>query len=243
MSSFLGTSEEQAKVAQSGDSSAGIPASEDASPTVKEAGIRTQIQSGMGRMHFYQSSYKTILRFAVSEAMIILLLVFMLFAVIQMHRPEDLYYIQSTDGELIQMDALKEPNLSVKALVSWSSQAATEVMTFGFNDYRRRFQESSRNFTPLGWESFYKGMERSKILNNVEENQQYIIAAPAGPAILVAQGFNKGRYEWQVQVPLVITYQAQAAISSEWMLITMTLVQLQQADGASGVGIERWISQ
>ncbi len=242
MSSFLGTSEDQANSAQSGDS-ADTPTSVDASSLAKEAGIRTQIQSGMGRMHFYQSSYKTILRIAVSEAMIVLLLVFLLFAVIQMHRPEDLYYIQSTDGELIQMDALKEPNLSVKALVSWSSQAATEVMTFGFNDYRRRFQESSRNFTPIGWESFYKGMERSRILTNVEENQQYIIAAPAGPAILVAQGLNKGRYEWQVQVPLVITYQAQAAISSEWMLITMTLVQLQQADGASGVGIERWISQ
>ena len=161
----------------------------------KETEIRQHIKSGIGRMHFYQGSYRTILKIAVGEAMFILLLMAVMFFIINTHRPEDRYYIQSTDGELIEMEPLYEPNLSVKAITSWSAQAATEVMTFGLNDYRRRLQEASRNFTPLGWKSFNAALERMKVLENVEKNQQVRSAAPAGPAILIGQGYIKGRYE------------------------------------------------
>lgn len=196
--------------------------------------------TAISRMQFYRDGYKRILRIAVTEAIVILTLVVFLFLVIDLHRPEDFYYAQSESGSAVQMVPYYQPNLSPNAITSWSAQAAAEVMTFGFNDYRRRFQEASRNFTKKGWESFIKGLTTSKLLLTVEQNQQLVAAAPKGPAVIVSEGFEEGRYQWEVDVPLVITYQARAAVRPSVSVIRLLLVEAEQGDSASGVAIEGW---
>ncbi|MCB1551217.1 MAG: type IVB secretion system apparatus protein IcmL/DotI [Alphaproteobacteria bacterium] len=209
----------------------------------KSLKIPTMSPAAMGRSAYYRAGYRRILRIAVFESMVIVSLVALLFFIVDVHRPENRYFATTEDGDMIEMTPLYVPNLSVKALTSWSAQAATEVMTFGFNDYRRRLQEASRNFTPTGWQSFIKALNESRIIETVEANQQLILSAPAGVPVLVSEGLVKGRYEWQVQVPLVITYQAQSKVSSERLLITLTLVAVHDVESSSGVGIERWVAQ
>ena len=111
--------------------------------------------SGLGRVvvrnEFYRDGYRTLLRLTLILSIIIVGLIGAMYFVIQTHQPENRYFATTEDGRLVPMVALSEPNLSTPALMSWVAQAATEVMTFGFNDYRRRLQEASRNFTRHGW--------------------------------------------------------------------------------------------
>ena len=100
------------------------------------------------------------------------------FFVIHVHQPENRYFATTEDGRLIPMISLNQPNLSNPALMSWVAQAATEVMTFGFNDYRRRLQESSRFFTRKGWESFTQALQEARIIESIQANTQVITAAP-----------------------------------------------------------------
>ncbi len=197
----------------------------------------------VGRAAFYRAGYRRVLKIAVSEAVLILILMVVFFFIIDVHRPEDRYFASTEDGTLIEMQPLYSPNLSTKAITSWSAQAATEVMTFGFNDYRRRFQEASRNFTETGWESFMKSLSSSKILPTLVANQQLVLAAPADAPVLIQEGVVKGQYQWKVQVPLVITYQAQSKVRSSSLLITLTLVPVDDISASSGVGIEQWVAQ
>ncbi len=199
--------------------------------------------AAVGRAAFYRAGYRRILKIAVSEAIVILILVAAFFFIIDVHRPEDRYFAATEEGTLIEMQPLYYPNLSTKAITSWSAQAATEVMTFGFNDYRRRFQEASRNFTETGWESFMKALTSSKMISTVTSNQQLILAAPAGAPVLIEEGVVKGVYQWKVQVPLVITYQAQSKVRSSELLVTLTLVPVEDVGASSGVGIEQWFAQ
>ena len=99
------------------------------------------------RNEFYRDGYRSLLRLAFIQSLVILGLLGANFFVIHIHQPENRYFATTEDGRLIPMLALNQPNLSAPALMSWVAQASTEVMTFGFNDYRRRLQESSRNFT------------------------------------------------------------------------------------------------
>jgi intracellular multiplication protein IcmL len=179
----------------------------------------------------------------VIEAMIILALVGAMYFVIQVHQPENRYFATTEDGRLVPMVALSEPNLSVPALMSWSAQAATEVMTFGFNDYKRRLQQASKNFTRLGWVSFTSALEKSRILERVEANGQVVSAAPASAPILISEGVVNGRYQWQVQVPLVVTYQAGSSVRDDRMLVTLLLVRVPKLESPNGVGIEQWIAR
>lgn len=212
-------------------------------PDQAEIQMLKTVGSVVVRNEFYRDGYRTLLRIAVIEAMIILALVGAMYFVIQVHQPENRYFATTEDGRLVPMVPLSEPNLSVPALMSWSAQAATEVMTFGFNDYKRRLQQASRNFTRLGWVSFTAALEKSRIIETVEANGQVVSAAPASAPILISEGLVNGRYQWQVQVPLVVTYQAGSSIRDDKMLVTLLLVRVPKLESPNGVGIEQWIAR
>ncbi len=202
--------------------------------------------SGLGavvvRNEFYRDGYRTLLRLAMLEGVVILGLLGAMYFVIQVHQPENRYFATTEDGRLVPMVALSEPNLSTPALMSWAAQATTEVMTFGFNDYRRRLQESSRNFTRKGWESFTAALQKSRIIEMVEANQQVVTAAPQGAPILESEGLVEGRYQWVIQLPMVITYQSGARTKQDYLLVTLVVVRVPRLESPNGVGIEQWIA-
>ena len=194
------------------------------------------------RNEFYRDGYRSLLKLALIQVVVILGLIGSMYFVIQIHQPENRYFATTEDGRLVPMIALNEPNMSVPALMSWVAQASTEVMTFGFNDYRRRLQESSRNFTRRGWESFTQALQKSRIIEMVEANQQVVTAAPQGAPILESQGLVAGRYQWVVQLPMVLTYQSGARSRNDSLLVTMVVVRVPRLESPNGVGIEQWIA-
>ncbi len=203
--------------------------------------------SGLGtvviRNEFYRDGYRSLLKMTLIQSLVILGLIGAMYYVIRVHQPQHFYFATTEDGRLIPMVPLGQPNLSTPALMSWVAQATTEVMTFGFNNYRRSLQESSRNFTKRGWESFTQALERSRMLEMVEANQQIITAAPKGAPILTSEGLVAGRYEWNVQIPLIMTYQSSAQTFTRNTLVTVVVVRVPRLESPNGVGIEQWISE
>lgn len=203
-------------------------------------------QSGLGRIvmrnEFYRDGYRNLLRLNLVMGGVILGLIACMFFVIKVHQPENRYFATTEDGRIIPMVALSQPNLSTPALMSWVAQSTTEVMTFGFNDYRRRLQEASRNFTRTGWESFTSALQKSRIIEMVDANQQVVTAAPQGAPILQSESLVAGRYQWIVQLPMVITYQSGARTKSDSLLVTVVVVRVPRLESPNGVGIEQWIA-
>ncbi len=204
----------------------------------EEGGLGTVVV----RNEFYRDGYRNLLRLCLLEGFVIIALIGAMYFVIHVHQPEDRYFATTEDGRLIPMVALSEPNLSTPALMSWVAQSSTEVMTFGFSDYRRRLQEASRNFTRSGWDEFKDALQKARIIEMVEANQQILTAAPAGAPILESEGLVAGRYQWVVQMPIVLTYQSGARVKSDNILVTAVIVRVPRLESASGVGIEQWIS-
>ncbi len=196
----------------------------------------------MIRNEFYRDGYRTILKLALLQTVVILGLIGAMFFVIHVHQPENRYFATTEDGRLVPMVALSQPNLSTPALMSWVAQASTEVMTFGFNDYRRRLQEASRNFTRRGWESFTTALQNSRIIEMVEANQQVLTAAPQGAPILQSEGIVRGRYQWTVQLPMILTYQSGSKTRNDRLLVTLVVVRVSRLESPNGVGIEQWIA-
>lgn len=194
------------------------------------------------RNEFYRDGYRSLLKLALLQAIVIVTLVAAVFFVIHTHQPENRYFATTEGGRLIPMVPLTQPNLSTPAMMSWAAQAATEVMTFGFNDYRRRLQEASRNFTKTGWDSFSVALQRSRIIEMVETNQQVVTAAPKGAPILLSEGIVNGRYQWQIQLPMIVTYQSGAKTTNTSLLVTIVVVRVPRLESVNGVGIEQWIA-
>lgn len=195
------------------------------------------------RNEFYRDGYRVLQSIAVLQALTIVGLLAISAYVIHIHQPENRYFATTEDGRLVPMVALNEPNLSTPALTSWAAQAATEVMTFGFHDYRRRLQESSRNFTRTGWDSFTKALEKAQVIESVEQLRQVVTAAPDSAPVIVQEGLSRGRYQWVIEVPLTVNYQAQSGSRTDRFLIRMVIVRVPRLESPSGVGIEQWLAQ
>ncbi len=202
--------------------------------------------SGLGtvviRNEFYRDGYRSLLKMTLIQSVIILGLIGAMYYTIKVNQPQNYYFATTEDGRLVPMVPLSQPNLSAPSLMSWVAQATTEVMTFGFSDYRRRLQESSRNFTKRGWESFTQALQRSRIIEMVEVNQQIITAAPKGAPIMESEGLVAGRYQWVVQIPLILTYMSGPKTYNSGLLVTVVVVRVPRLESPNGVGIEQWIA-
>lgn len=194
------------------------------------------------RNAFYKDGYRALLKLLILQGVVVFGLVLALFFIVHTNQPQNRYFATTEDGRLVPMVPLNQPNLSSPALMSWVAQAATEVMTFGFNDYRRRLQESSRNFTRRGWESFTLALQRARIIEMVEANQQVVTAAPRGAPVLQSEGLVNGRYQWTVQVPMIVTYQSGAKTRSDQLMVTVVVVRTPRLESPNGVGIEQWVA-
>lgn len=160
-------------------------------------------------------------------------------------------YEQNIEGSLARADVSEffdqnvpfdQPNLPMTYLLAWYSFAVTDIMTFGFNDYKTRLSMSSDYFTERGWKSFSKGLERSRIIEMVEVNKQYITAAPKGAPIIQSRRALDGRYQWVVEIPMVLTYMSGAKRSNSGLLVTAIIVRSDDPKHPYGIGIEQWIA-
>ncbi|MEM9469336.1 MAG: type IVB secretion system apparatus protein IcmL/DotI [Pseudomonadota bacterium] len=203
--------------------------------------------SGLGqvilRNEFYRDGYRLALRVAVIQTFVIIGLIAAMFFVINVHQPENRYFATTEDGRLIPMVPLSQPNLSRPALMSWATQAVTEVMTFGFNDYRRRLQESSRHFTGPGWQSFTRALQASKTIENVQSNNQVITATPRGAPVLQSEGVVNGQYQWIVEIPMLVTYESGSQKRNDPLVMTVVIVRVPRLESPNGVGIAQWVAR
>lgn len=200
--------------------------------------------SGLGtimkRNEYYRDGYRSLQRVALIQSVVIIGLIFALFFVINVHQPENRYFATTEDGRLVPMLPLSRPNLTNPALLSWAAQAGTETMTFGFHDYQRRLQEASRYFTKTGWQSFSEALQRSRIIETIEQNQQVLTAAPRSAPIILNESIVNGRYQWIVQMPVKLTFQSGSKIDTRNWIVDIIIVRVPQLGNPNGLGIESW---
>jgi len=195
------------------------------------------------RNSFYRDGFRSMIKIVFLESFAIVMLVVALVVTHNLRNPQDRYFATTADGRLIRMIPLNQPNLSQAALLSWVAQAATEVMTFGFHDYTRRLQKSSRHFTSKGWESFTSALQKSRILETVEAKQQVVTAAPRNAPVLIQEGLFQGKYRWVVSLPLMVTYQSGNARRSDSLSVTLHIERVSTLENPQGVGIDQWIAR
>jgi len=191
------------------------------------------------RNEYYRDGYRTLLRVALVEGIAILGLIISIVVIVNAYQPENRYFATTEDGRVVPMVPLSEPNLSRPALLSWAAQAATETMTFGFHDYRRRLQEASRHFTRAGWGSFVKALHDAGIIDAVNTNRQVVSAAPRAAPTILSEGVLNGIYTWQVEMPMMISYQYGAQPRDVSMNVRLTIVRVPKLVRPNGVGVEQ----
>ncbi len=132
--------------------------------------------------------------------------------------------------------------MPISYFLTWAALAVSDAMVFGFNDYKMRLSLASDYFTEDGWKNFSDALKRSRLIEMVEVNQQIITAAPKGAPILQSQGVVGGRYQWVVEIPLILTYRSGAKTSNVGLLVTAIIVRSDDPKHSYGIGIDKGIA-
>lgn len=158
-------------------------------------------------------------------------------------RPTPKYFATTPDGKLLEMMPLNQPNLQTNTLLQWSARAATSAYTFNFVNYKAALQEVGKYFTEPGYESFLKALKDSNNLDAVKTKKLVVSAVPTGTPVILKKGILKtnDQYGWEIQVPLLISYQSANDLLQQSIIVTMLIVRISTLESPDGIGIERFI--
>lgn len=230
--------EAKAAAKQKGGKGAGVD--ENKTPQLMPTG---PLVSVVTRNEFYRDGFRKMINLAIFEAVIIVGLILTLIVYINNSKAQDRYFATTADGRIMQLVPLNLPNMSKAALLSWVSQAATDVMTFGYHDHIKQLQSASRHFTKTGWDSFTTALQRARIVDSVKQLQQVVTAVPRSAPVVLKEGIVGGRYRWQVQLPIAVTYKGATEGRTDNLLLTLVVERVSALENPNGVGIEQWIAE
>jgi len=200
------------------------------------------VQTVVTRNKFYREGYQTLLKIAVAQGVVVLVLAALVVYKMFIEPTPVRYFATFDDGKIINMTSLSDPTLSDAAVLSWTSQSAADVMTFSFLDYQRRLQNSANYFTSVGWDGFMKAIQDSRYLEGVKENQQIVTAVPFQAPVIVQRGQTDGRYFWRIQLPMVVTFTSGEKKGTKRQLLNLMIVRVSPLQNPAGLGIEQWVA-
>lgn len=188
------------------------------------------------------ASYARLARIVLIQTIIIAILSGLFLFAMPFFMPIYNYYARNPKSEVMQLVPLNVPNLTNRAILSWSTNSVTEIMTLGFGDFEAKLAEQKSRFTPEGWDAFRLAFEKQKIGEAFKESQLVLTTVPSNTPVIVAQGVNEKRiYEWRVQMPVIMTYTTNNNVKRpEKAIIELKIVRVSPEKNPYGIGIDAW---
>lgn len=153
------------------------------------------------------------------------------------HQPQPVYFATSNDGRLVRLQALNRPVLGQTAVLSWVSRAVPEIYKLDFINYRSQLNTSRKYFTSYGWKQFLNAF--APTIDKIKTQQLVASAAPAGVPVLIRNGIVNGIYTWQVQIPLVVSFQKGETEQSQRVFWTVIVQRVNNQDTDQLLGISQ----
>lgn len=152
------------------------------------------------------------------------------------------YFAMNPEHERMALVGLTVPNMTNRAILSWATTSITEIMTMGFGDYESHLKGQKYRFTEAGWESFATAFDKQKIGESFKKHQLVLTTVPSNAPVILGQGENAQHiYQWNVQLPVVMTYATNNNVSRrQSSVIELEIVRVPPEQSPSGIGIKSW---
>jgi len=148
------------------------------------------------------------------------------------------FFAVSPDGRVTPIQALDRPVQSIAQVRNWATDALLSSLTLAFANYKAQMNEYQLNFTDQGWRSYQDALKGSNIIDTIIAQQLVTSAVASGAPVVKGRGISEdGRYGWQMEIPVVVTYESTSQKQQANYLIQMTVVRRPESENPSGLGI------
>lgn len=155
--------------------------------------------------------------------------------------PKTKYFATSINGRLTPLVPLNMPNQSDSAILQWSTQAAIAAYTYNFVNYQNELKAASAYFTRTGWGQYLKALKDSKSLEIVKKKKLIVSAVAAQAPVILQKGMLNNRYQWRIQIPVLISYQSASENIRQRHLVSLLVKRISTLETPRGIGISQFI--
>ena len=140
---------------------------------------------------------------------------------------------------------LTKPTVTPALVKDFANRAALDLNSFDYVNWRRTLSTAlDQYFTPAGRSRYTQAFEKSGILEKVRKNYYTLTAVSSGYPVLLNEGVVDNRYQWTIQVPIIVYYRTNTEVLPESRVLTMTLVSVDPSPlNPNGIAIDGVISQ
>lgn len=105
------------------------------------------------------------------------------------------------------LDLSAEDSNENAIVLFWAKKAVVGMFDFDFINYRNTLLNLRDYFTAQGYERFLSAFKASKNLDAVKDGQRVAYAVISGPAKVTDSSLLNNRKVWQVEMPVLVTYE------------------------------------
>jgi len=189
------------------------------------------------RTHFYRDNYQRLMIFSLGIILLIAILMVLIFWE-RTHKTPIEYYATTNSGVLEPLVPLDRPNITTTALLDWVTEAATASYNFNFNNYEKVLHDVRIYFTDAGYQHFIQALTAAGVLNDVRNKRLVVFAVATSTPVVLKEGSTPdGSYAWQVQIPLLITYQSAQEQRKQNLVWNILISREKTLESPKGIGI------
>lgn len=137
----------------------------------------------------------------------------------------------SLAAEAVVTQSQASSKIPVSALLNWSKQAAVAVYTYTYQNRSEAENGMKMYFSPSGWSKFSAAHHASGNTQIVQAEKMQVRAKVDGHAGIVGQDHSTGRFIFQVNVPLEVTYAGAHYTSRQAMNVDLYVAEQSRTEG------------
>lgn len=191
--------------------------------------------------HWYKDQYRRSL-FVALIALSLLAVSMSMNIILVLKETPPKYFSATPDLRLVEMTPLDQPLVSQGGLLNWASEVVTSTFSLDFLHWRNQLMTSKQNFFDDSFDGVLANMQSSGILTLIKDQRLNLKTVLESAPVITAEGILSGAKSWQIEFPIILSYESSNGVENTQHLIADVLIQrVSTTEHPRGLKVKRLI--
>lgn len=189
------------------------------------------------RWEFYATGYRMMIKMALAEAGVILVLLLVSTVLVLRGQPEPRYFSVDPAGRITALTPLTSALVSDEQVKQFLMEAIPEAFTMGFSETTLRINGASPYFTDSGFAAYQQAIKQIK--DQIETEHLMMNTQVVSTPVLLREADAAGRHYWEFRVDTLRTMSNADKSVPEKVSYDIYVVRESQLKRPRGIAIHR----
>jgi intracellular multiplication protein IcmL len=190
--------------------------------------------------HWYKDRYRSVLMLTLVLVPFVLVSMSLNIFLLFFNQKPPKYFAATPDLRLVEMVSTDVPLISQAGLLNWSTEVVSSTLTLDFLNWRKQLMSVKKHYFKDTFNGLVANLKSSDILTLIESQRLNLKSIVQQSPVVINEGMLSGTYSWNIQFPILLSYESSKGVQNTQNLIVQILVQRTSTiDHPQGVKIKR----